>query len=833
MGEQLIFNGINGATGSYLLPPMSPEEVSAIAKGDARDKEHLYDLQLRNRQSGKTKRGVKAGVDPLRLSSAGWGIIFASADSDKIPEIKEALGGLLDLRRSQAGELYKEFSDEGGYQHEENYLDFLGRHNIGPGPADPVRVPYYLLIVGDPETIPFEFQYQLDVQYAVGRIYFDAIEQYAQYAQSVVEMETAQKSSPREATFFGVQNEDDPATQLSATQLIQPLAEKFSGEGGMQPWEIQSVVGDRATKSALADILGGERAPSLFFSASHGMGFPKDDPRQIPHQGALLCQDWPGPHNWKEPIPENYYFSAEDISAEAELSGSIAFLFACYGAGTPQMDDFAHQAFRDPVAIAPHAFLAQLPQKLLSHPKGGMQAVIGHVERAWGYSFVWEQTGSQLAVFESALKTIMEGSPVGYALEFFNERYAELSTVLSTELQGVQFGKIVDDVDLAGKWTANNDARSYVIIGDPAVRLRVGESEQDEDQAIKLTTAGGIEGGIQTSSALPPQAAEIELFVGANEAERLIELGMKALDEFPDGGTPLQKAELIFAIGTSFAQLQLGKRVENLKAAIAQFHTALELLSPDEQRDEWQRIQISLANSYQELYAWTGESRYADRAESAYSKGLEITSRDEHPDEWASANLNLAHLYELKREFESEGDWGEKALKYYRQVLEVIDRQSESFFWAHSHLNLANLQIEVLTSNEDDNLRSEAIENVQAALEVFTTERFPYQFVEAKLRLGDLYLGQYTGDRVKSIELAIRAYEATIDVRSKVAGVIPEWSIFTRLGDVYSQRVQGDRNNNLFQALAYYKQSRAELVAEQDQEALAELDQKIAKIQSS
>ena len=86
-------------------------------------------------------------------------------------------------------------------------------------------------------------------------------------------------------------------------------------------------------------------------------------------------------------------------------------------------------------------------------------------------SFVWGQAGPQLAVFESALGKLMKGQPVGFAVEDLNERYSELSTVLTDELADIEFGKQANLPELTGLWMANNDARNYTIVGDPAVRL--------------------------------------------------------------------------------------------------------------------------------------------------------------------------------------------------------------------------------------------------------------------------------------------------------------------------------------------------------------------------
>ncbi|AFY82197.1 hypothetical protein [Oscillatoria acuminata] len=486
MTDELLFiNGVNGATGNYLLPPLTEEQISKIAQGEEFDPEEIDELLRKD----KHVKGLEPdfapieGVDPKKLEETGWGVIFThNAD----PAIKDALSELLEHRKKQATKnqehYYQEYSGVRGYRPGESKNQFLSRHGVGPGPADPDKMPYYLLIVGDPVAIPYRFQCQLDVQYAVGRIHFDTPEEYAQYARSVVKAETTNLSLSRSASFFGVCNPSDAATNLSAQDLIGPLAEWMVQEHS--DWDVKTILKEEATKARLGTVLGGSETPSLLFTASHGMGFPNGDPRQLRHQGALLCQDWPGPRQWRKPIPEEFYFSGDDLGEDARLLGLIAFLFACYGGGTPQKDEFDghNKSLSQRPDIAPYSFLAQLPQKMLSHPKGGALAAIAHVDRAWGCSFSWSSIrGSsadrrQLAVFESTLKRMLEGHPVGSALDFFNERYAELSSDLSCELEEVKFGASPNNSLLAGMWTANNDARNYAIIGDPAVRLVVSES---------------------------------------------------------------------------------------------------------------------------------------------------------------------------------------------------------------------------------------------------------------------------------------------------------------------------------------------------------------------
>jgi len=266
-------------------------------------------------------------------------------------------------------------------------------------------------------------------------------------------------------------------------------------------------------------MLGGDATPDLLFTASHGLGFPYADSLQRERQGALVCEDWPGPSEWRGAIPADFYLAADDIEDDATLAGLIAFHFACYGAGTPRLDQYPQLAAaaaqrlgklgtRLAAAISPAAFVARLPQRMLGHPRGGALAVVGHVERALGASFVWDGgTGPQssIALYADTVQRLMRGVPVGAAIEPFNERYAEMCADLTSELRDVeQAGKIPDSVQLAQLWTGTFDAGGFFVLGDPAVRLAGVEQHAEESTRPVMTTAKSTPAAAAPTVAAPP-----------------------------------------------------------------------------------------------------------------------------------------------------------------------------------------------------------------------------------------------------------------------------------------------------------------------------------------
>ena len=67
----------------------------------------------------------------------------------------------------------------------------------------------------------------------------------------------------------------------------------------------------------------------------------------------------------------------------------------------------------------------------------------------------------------------LRGERIGQATDRFNIRWAVLSAELADLLRDRSAGADVLDADIALRWVARDDARNYVVLGDPAVRLRV------------------------------------------------------------------------------------------------------------------------------------------------------------------------------------------------------------------------------------------------------------------------------------------------------------------------------------------------------------------------
>lgn len=104
--------------------------------------------------------------------------------------------------------------------------------------------------------------------------------------------------------------------------------------------------------------------------------------------------------------------------------------------------------------------------------------MLGHVDRAWTYSFRGGELGipSQIQAFEDLLARIMDGKRLGEATDQFNTRQGQAAMRLTEMLDnyrhatpGAPYG-----LDKIGpRWAAFNDARGYSLFGDPAARLIV------------------------------------------------------------------------------------------------------------------------------------------------------------------------------------------------------------------------------------------------------------------------------------------------------------------------------------------------------------------------
>ncbi|HEX4953390.1 MAG TPA: hypothetical protein VF017_08360 [Thermoanaerobaculia bacterium] len=467
--DLLLGTGLDGETGRPLGRDLDLDLALRVATGlrlppaeAARDRR-----EVERRREGDL--GGRWGVLEKDLASSGWAVLFP-AEGD--PEVRRALEPLLALRREEAGRHYRQLEGPEGYRPGEGFRELAQRLGLSPDAPDPERFPCHLLLVGGPEQIPFEIQERLGRSYNVGRLAFDTAAEHGSYARSVVAQARGEGPKRRELAFFGARNPGDGAMAKTCDRLVAPLARRTAEKAAGRP--VAAHLADAATKARLGELLGGAATPALLFAAAHGISWGAGHPRQREEQGALVCQDFPGDQAWagRGPIPPEHTFAAADlVGRDADLSGLVAFLFACHGWGTPELDAYPERESGEPRRLAPAPLLARLPQRLLAHPGGGALAVIGHLERTWGYSFLWKGLGDHRQPFEEGLDMLLDGLPVGAALEPFRDRALRLRVELAEEIESLRAGEIREHESLVALYTAAHDARNYFLLGDPAVKL--------------------------------------------------------------------------------------------------------------------------------------------------------------------------------------------------------------------------------------------------------------------------------------------------------------------------------------------------------------------------
>ncbi len=472
--EQEIYgNGVDAVTGDYLTPAFPVSQTAEWVQREQVDPGVLNLLRHVHHVDSQPHLGLPSGLDPEDLAQAGWAVVF---HADESRQAQDALRPLIEHRRARIGDERFRVLD---YRSGEGWRQWLSRHEVAAGRVQPSKIPYYLLLVGPPTRIPFDFQLLLGVEYAVGRLSLETPEELRCYARSVVEAETRRRVvHDRRAVFFGPRHAFDPATVWSADQLVKPLMDGLpaTGEESAIPGVAEGrdfltrrFWGEAATRANLEAIFhppSGERSPALVFAAAHGLGWSSGHPRQRASQGALLCQDWPA---LGQIDPERHCLGAADITGEARVQGSVIFLHAAYSAGTPEHPGFTLDPATSQIAREP--FVASLAQRLLGHPRGGAAAVIGLIDPAW--PFPASSPAETHAPFRGALDGLLAGWPVGHAVRELKKRYAALTTRLDAMRQKLAMGARLDEAEIAALWSERNSIRGIVVIGDPASRLRV------------------------------------------------------------------------------------------------------------------------------------------------------------------------------------------------------------------------------------------------------------------------------------------------------------------------------------------------------------------------
>lgn len=403
----------------------------------------------------------------------GWGLVLP--ENEQIPEAERAVAAdapapIQELLASRPGSPVFRCRPELHYRSLRRYYADRPFQDIevsgGVRGRGVGRLPWYLLLCGSPEVLPWRLQYVLNSAAYVGRLDLDETG-LDNYVRALLGGWKDAASRPDRPVVWTVDHGHPDITWLMRQAIAEPLAAKLRADAQIGEEHVRCLAGPEATTGALVDTLTGAR-PAFVVTTSHGMTGPLDDPATMGRQLGFLVDDG---HDLLGP---------EDLLEKWQPDGAIWYAHACCSAGsdkTTSYEGLVEEGTSVDLTLKAVAGLgskqAPLPRALLGAERP-LRAFIGHVEPTFDWT-LRADTGQLLtATLRQALYNRMyrkTPEPVGLA---FQGWYRHVGELLS---QWKQAFDAINDGDTSARAAALRaqltalDRQSLVILGDPTVAL--------------------------------------------------------------------------------------------------------------------------------------------------------------------------------------------------------------------------------------------------------------------------------------------------------------------------------------------------------------------------
>ena len=267
---------------------------------------------------------------------------------------------------------------------------------------------------------------------------------------------------------------------------------------------------------------------------------------------------------------------------------------------------------------------------------------------------------------------------------------------------------------------------------------------------------------------------------------------------------PVEWAEAMMSLATAYSDRIRGDRAENIERAIDAYQQALQVMTRQAMPVEWAQTMMNLANAYSSRIRGD-RAENIEQAIDAYQQALQVMTRQAMPVEWAETMMNLANAYSIPhsgrpgREHRAghrrlpAGPAGDDPPGHARRVGANHDEPGERLLCPHSR--------------RPGGEHRAGHRRLPAGPAGDDPPGHARRVGATMMNLATAYSNRIRGDRAENIEHAIDAYQQALEVRTRQAMPV-EWAqAMMNLATAYSNRIRGDQAENIEHAIDAYQQA--------------------------